>query len=340
MGQGAGSDNSFIVAGVRYDQSAIKTRASTAIKSILQQHFKFTGQETIQPTMDKVETDSNGRWHVRFKQYFDGLPIEGASLLAHIDPVSGMLIGINGEFHSGSSMDPVFRSASNRLSCESAAEIALAEYGAPEGEWQSACTVAIVQGRDGKARRAFKRLFGYQPAGAGDPYQLDQVFADRVSGSLLTVHPQVMGARAINTFDCRRREVGPNDCKLVTSIPEKISYPDKINSRKRAAEDAHNSAVDVYDFFMNYFGRDSYDGKGATIRSYTNYGALFNNAFFSVAFDGIVYGNGDGTCSNQPAFGNIPAASYRQVLLLIIVMQRSITTISASLSMSLCMNVS
>jgi Zn-dependent metalloprotease len=275
-------------------QIYIKSEVSKTIKSILRSHFQFTGRETILPTLDDIETDSQGRWHIRFKQYVDGLQIEGASLMAHIDPVSGTLIAVNGEFHSAATIGTKLRSTDSELSCDSAMEIALQEYGSLKGEWQSECTEAAVQGRDGKAHRAFKRMYGYQPTGVDDPFQLDTIFADRMTGKLLNVHPQVMGARSLSTFDCRRREGGPSDCKLLSSSP------DKIVSQKKAAEDAHNSAVDAYDFFKNFFDRDSFDGKGGTIRSFTNYGSFYNNAFYSGVFGGMVYGNGDGKGATLP----------------------------------------
>jgi Zn-dependent metalloprotease len=268
-------------------QASIKTEVARAVKSVLQQQFHLTGHETILPTLDDIETDSMGRWHIRYKQYIDGLPVEGASVVAHVDPESGTLVAVNGEFHPDSPFEA--KASSVDLDCEAAVEKALNEYGVTNGEWKSGCTATVVQGRDGKARRAFKRLLGYQPSGVDDPYQVDVIFADRATGTLVGVHPQVFGARSINTFDCRRREGRPSDCKVLSTSS------DRIESKNKAAQDAHNFAVDIYDFYMTYFGRDSYDGKGATIRSYVNYGSFYNNAFYSSVFDGVVYGNGDRT---------------------------------------------
>lgn len=268
-------------------QTMIKTEVVRAVKSTLRKHFHLTGHETILPTLDDIETDAQGRWHIRYKQYIDGLPIEGASVIAHVNPDSGTLMAINGEFHPDSPFEA--KASSVDLDCETAVEAALKVYGVLNGEWKSGCTATMVQGRDGKAHRAFKRLLGYQPSGADDPYQLDFLFAARDSGTLVAVHPQVFGARSINTFDCRRKQGRPSDCKVLSTSS------DRISSKNRAGQDAHNFAVDVYDFFLTYFGRDSYDGNGATIRSYVNYGSFYNNAFYSSVFSGVVYGNGDRT---------------------------------------------
>jgi bacillolysin len=60
----------------------------------------------------------------------------------------------------------------------------------------------------------------------------------------------------------------------------------------RAGVDAHTYAAQVYDFYKEKFGRNSFDNKGAAMHSIVHYGQNFNNAFW----DGtrMVYGDGDG----------------------------------------------
>ncbi|WP_245799306.1 M4 family metallopeptidase [Virgibacillus siamensis] len=60
-----------------------------------------------------------------------------------------------------------------------------------------------------------------------------------------------------------------------------------------AAVDAHAYADQVYDYYYNTFGRNSYDGNGASIRSTVHYGNNYNNAFWNG--QQMVYGDGDGT---------------------------------------------
>lgn len=60
-----------------------------------------------------------------------------------------------------------------------------------------------------------------------------------------------------------------------------------------AAVDAHTYADKVYDYYYNTFGRNSFDGKGSSIRSTVHYGNNYNNAFWNG--QQMVYGDGDGS---------------------------------------------
>lgn len=59
------------------------------------------------------------------------------------------------------------------------------------------------------------------------------------------------------------------------------------------AKAAHDYAGVVYDYFLNTFGRDSYDGGGAALVSTVHYDYNYNNAFWNG--EQMVYGDGDGT---------------------------------------------
>ncbi|MGY1423852.1 M4 family metallopeptidase [Bacillus cereus] len=58
------------------------------------------------------------------------------------------------------------------------------------------------------------------------------------------------------------------------------------------AVDAHYNAGKVYDYYKNVHNRNSFDGRGKTIRSGINYGVNENNAFWNG--QQMVYGDGDG----------------------------------------------
>ncbi|MCL5960381.1 MAG: M4 family metallopeptidase, partial [Chloroflexi bacterium] len=48
------------------------------------------------------------------------------------------------------------------------------------------------------------------------------------------------------------------------------------------------------DYYKNTFGRDSYDGGGATLVSSVHYYVDYDNAFWDPDFQQMVYGDGDG----------------------------------------------
>lgn len=62
---------------------------------------------------------------------------------------------------------------------------------------------------------------------------------------------------------------------------------------ERAGVDAHFGASQTYDYFKNVHGRNSFDGNGATIKSYVHYSRNYNNAYWNGSV--MTYGDGDGT---------------------------------------------
>jgi bacillolysin/thermolysin len=60
----------------------------------------------------------------------------------------------------------------------------------------------------------------------------------------------------------------------------------------RAAVDAHYYAGKTYDYYYNKLGRNSFDNRGATMKSTVHYSRNYNNAFWNGTQ--MVYGDGDG----------------------------------------------
>jgi Zn-dependent metalloprotease len=88
----------------------------------------------------------------------------------------------------------------------------------------------------------------------------------------------------VNTYDLQH---GTNYNSAVI-FGEADDYIDEPNNR--AGVSAHYGAGATYDFFMNSFGRDSYDGNGHAINSYVHY----SNQYFNAFWDGsrMTYGDG------------------------------------------------
>ena len=51
----------------------------------------------------------------------------------------------------------------------------------------------------------------------------------------------------------------------------------------------------VYNYFLNTFERNSYDGQGASLVSTVHYKQNYNNAFWTDWYRQMVYGDGDGS---------------------------------------------
>ncbi|GGE70220.1 M4 family metallopeptidase [Priestia taiwanensis] len=92
--------------------------------------------------------------------------------------------------------------------------------------------------------------------------------------------------KGVHTFDAKNRTSLPGTLWRSTDTLLDAAYD-------RAAVDAHAYASQVYDYYKDVFGRNSFDNNGAILKSVVHYGRNYNNAFW----DGtqMVYGDGDGT---------------------------------------------
>ena len=70
--------------------------------------------------------------------------------------------------------------------------------------------------------------------------------------------------------------------------------------KDNAAFDAHWGAEKTYDFWMNTFGRNSYDDNGAQIKSYVHYRQVANQSLVNAFWNGVAMSYGDGNTSVGP----------------------------------------
>ena len=95
--------------------------------------------------------------------------------------------------------------------------------------------------------------------------------------------------RKIETYDMNK---GTNYNSAVDFTDGDNNFTDNTN-KDRAGWSAHWAAEMTYDYVYQMFGKNSYDGNGATIKQYVHYDNNYNNAFW----DGskMTYGDGDGS---------------------------------------------
>lgn len=267
----SGSVNSF------QSQSFADTALET-LKLFLSQNLGATGTEDVRAAEDADHVDSNGNRHVRYHYFIDDLKVEGAALMMHISGSSGKVFAINGEY-----APTKFVNASREvLPCGASVDLALLELGITDGEYLSECIEAAIYAQDGLFHKAWSALIRYTDSSDGD-YIHAKVFASTTTGEFLALHPQTYGARSLKTFNCKNSL----QCTTVVSKSSK-----KISTGKKEVDDAHNHAVDTYNFYLENFGRDSLDNKGMAIVSNVNFDKKYNNAYFD-GFE-MYYGGGDG----------------------------------------------
>jgi len=120
-----------------------------------------------------------------------------------------------------------------------------------------------------------------------------------LSGSTYYLQDNTRGG-GVFTYDAANR----------TRLPGSLwaSYDNILNSSyDAAAVDAHYYAGKTFDYYKNVFNRNSYDDRGAALKSTVHYGRNYNNAFWNGSQ--MVYGDGDGT-TFIPLSGSIDVVAH------------------------------
>ncbi|TNE78492.1 MAG: PKD domain-containing protein [Bacteroidetes bacterium] len=156
------------------------------------------------------------------------------------------------------------------------------------------------------------------------PMYHDQVYVDAQSGKVLyrenllhdfnvngIAETKYSGTRTIRTDSLANGTYRLRDSSLSasfftldmnkgTSYAAAVDFIDSNNywstvntNQDEIATDAHWGAEMTYHYFMDHFGRNSFDNQGASIISYVHYGNNYNNAFWNGYY--MTYGDGNGT---------------------------------------------
>lgn len=185
--------------------------------------------------------------------------------------------------------------------------------------------VKDIFGKNDKARLAYKLdIYGQQPISRGD------VYVDAEHGNILfynkTIHhvdepgvaqTRYSGTKSITTSKngtlyqlketenrkCETYNMKQNSnygaAKLFTDNDNNWTSTEYNNAKKdNAALDAHYGAEITWDYWKTIHNRNSYDDKGAIIKSYVHFGKGYDNAFW----DGQRMTYGDGSDSIYDAF--------------------------------------
>jgi Zn-dependent metalloprotease len=83
-----------------------------------------------------------------------------------------------------------------------------------------------------------------------------------------------------------------------------------IVQQNNPALDAHWCIEETYDFFMNEFGRNSYDNAGGQTRAYIHFGLSWPNAAWGTLDNRMFLGDGDGVSTNYRTYLNVVAHEF------------------------------
>ncbi|KUP04500.1 peptidase M4 [Bacillus coahuilensis m2-6] len=309
----------------------IKTEAD--VKKFLKDYSSVYQVNTESLKLLDKETDDLGMTHYTFQQTIGNYPIEGAVFSVHTDKTgsvtvtNGNLYGLKDlaklkkqyvHVNGDSAIDLAWKHIDLKPEDTELTETIESLHGHDHslGEEQIKQDTVYIYHEDQFILAQKVQLQFIEPYGANW-----QIYVNAVDGSIIKSKNAIMDAettgtgtgvngasRTLNTyyangtyylFDVTKPMNGVIETRTAnyrTSLPGSYSVDSNNNwsaSSQRAEVDAHYFAGQVYDYYLNKHGRNSYDGNGATIRSTVHYSSNYNNAFWNGSQ--MVYGDGDGS---------------------------------------------
>lgn len=256
--------------GARANTDAAKHSESDQFLADYGNLFGITSAST-ELAAGRVSKDRHGGTHITRKQVYQGLPVFGAELKTHFD-ASDNLIVANGTFVPGIAVNPKpSRSADDAI--KTALTRVKAELGRPATLTTDQPTLMIyrqglAQGVEGTNHLAWQVEVGNRV----DVRQF--VYVDAHSGKVIDqingIH-EAKNRRAYNAGGAT--QPGPN----YPATPFWVEG-DAFPTGTIEADNMISASSEIYDLFKNAFGRDSFDGKGATMDSIFNRGNGCPNA--------------------------------------------------------------
>ncbi|BDG46103.1 MULTISPECIES: M4 family metallopeptidase [Parageobacillus] len=291
--------------------------------------FKIYGNAKQTLNLREKRKDELGYTFMRFQQEYEGIPVYGAVVTAHVK--DGTLTAL-----SGTLMPELDKKGSlkkeKKLNAKQARDIAekdLVEHvtkQVPKYE-QGKDTELVVYVYGDDAHLAYVVNLNFLTPEPGNWIYI----VDAENGSILNKFNQIDAAKLENTKtvagtssvgvgrgvlgdqkyinttyssdygyyylqdNTRGNGIFTYDGKYRTTLPGSL-WADADNqffaSYDAAAVDAHYYAGITYDYYKNVHNRLSYDGNNAAVRSTVHYSRGYNNAFWNGSQ--MVYGDGDG----------------------------------------------
>lgn len=229
----------------------------------LQQATRSHGSELRH---SRTESDPLGLTHVRFDQTYQGLPVLGGHLVVHMNGIG--ITAVNGRFVPGIALDP-----NPDLPADEAKRLALSDLtkreGATDGDVGSirlgVYRIGLLEGFEGASRLAWS-------VEISSGSQREQIWIDARSGAILNRIP-----------------LNPHGLHRVIYTPEYDPANPEQNVVREEGDGAtfvppfdnlYDYAGQTYQMFLDGFGRDSYDGAGAKMRSVYLVNDICPNAYW------------------------------------------------------------
>ena len=219
-----------------------------------------------------TQTDSIGMTHVKFDQFYQGLPVFGAQVVVHMNGEG--ITAVNGDYVpnvSLSTIPSVTENIATQTALVSARKYAAGEQLKVSKTEMAVYPMGLLEGSPVRSVLAY----GVEISGNGPQ---EQVWIDAQSGAVLNRIP--LRHTALNRIVYTPRYDPASPDMFVVHRENDVPPPPPPNVLTPTSNLFHY-AGDVYRFFFSAFGRDSYDNKGITMRSVYLVNELCPNAYWN-----------------------------------------------------------
>ena len=281
---------------------------------------------TLQPY--SVQSDDLGFTHTRYRQYVNGIPVQGTMVIAHAK--NGMIESVNGDYFIN--FQPGYSKASV-LTEATALKAALNEVNATSYMWENKVMEAnlreakndpdftyapkgelVIVHKENTPYTAENMVLAYKfDIFAEQPLSRKNIYVDAASGNVVatenllhsadetgTANTQYSGTRTISSSKSGSSyilsETGRGNGIDTKKWPSKANITGtsanwNITNSDRYGLDAHWGAEMSYDYYKTIHSRNSLDGDGIKLLSYIHNSEPMN-AYWTG--DYMLYGDGNG----------------------------------------------
>jgi vibriolysin len=259
------------------DQDAQQYAGELALSEVYDRAALF--EDVGEMVVSRVLIDEEGRAHARLSQTINGIPVfEGEAIVQ---------LGKDGKFDTVT--DRFARKVkvdfSEKINAKDALDIAVNEFGGADmlvGEPKIDKQILRYHGKDQVTYRAQLEM-----RNDADELTMPVVFVDAQTRQIVRSYDNLETVKNRKTYTAKNR----------TSLPGALLRSEgQAAGADAVANQAHDNAGFVHDYYSSKHSRDSFDGAGAIITSSVHYSRNYVNAFWNGTQ--MVYGDGDGVQSS------------------------------------------
>jgi Zn-dependent metalloprotease len=248
--------------------SVVPANAQATAKNFMTEHKTAFGlrSEALSFTVSRAKTKGN-RNYIRFQQTYGTLPVFGAQTIVQVNEAGGVEYVLSEVMRNTQPLDtgtlPITPAISPDLAQQFAVDMITQEYPHLIFEAQEPNLMIYepsIVGNTGATQLVWQTTVLSIP----EPLVAEFVLVDAHNGQIALHYSLIMDAMDRIIFDANNTDAEPGACNICKWEGGGSGVPIDCSN-------AYDFLGDTYNFYLNYHGRDSIDGYGATMRATVRY---------------------------------------------------------------------